>query len=254
MDARSLALAEQFRSWHNDGLRYVLCDKDVDQFLATAPQSPQGQRSGPPPTEGRAWAKTSHASPRRQAPDEAPVRSSASVAEPKGGAQNTSDAAKEQKPPSSAPPTADDLAVFPWESFRPKLVVPARTVWTYWELGIDFGPNPMAERRELFRKIIHFLKWPAHSVAFWPLSFENRNALIANKGSFLRGVRETGAETLVCFGKKAFTVLYPRERYVHGVHELDGRTVIALPGPGSMLSGDAQAKRIVWDTLRSFRP
>lgn len=238
MDARSLGLREDLRVWYDNGLRFVFCDRYVEAVRPAAVQQPQtsttpARRSQPRrmQTPGKPAQQTRSARPERPAPA-APT------------------------PPPVPQPTASEsggeLSVFPWDEFRPRLGVPSRTVWTYWELGLDFGPNPDVDRRELFKAIIKNLHWPGGSLTFWPLSFPNQGALIGNKGSFLRGVRETGADTVICFGEKAFRTLFPRERFVHGRHGLPGLTVIALPGPGAMLSGDAQAKRIVWDTLRGL--
>ena len=241
MDARSLGLREDLRVWYDNGLRFVFCDQDIEIARPVAvhqarPTPAPGPTKRPQP-------------PRAQAPKE-PARATKPLR-----AERPAPAAP-APPPAPQPTVSDsggDLSVFPWDEFRPKLIVPSRTVWTYWELGQDFGSNPDDERRELFKAIIKNLKWPAKSVAFWPLSFPNQGALIGNKGSFLRGVRETGASTVVCFGEKAFKTLFPRERFVHGRHGLPGLTVLALPGPGAMLSGDGSAKRIVWDTLRALR-
>jgi len=85
-----------------------------------------------------------------------------------------------------------------------------------------------------------------------PRASEHQGRLLANKGSFLRGVGEAGAGTIICFGQQAFDVLFPRQPYGLGRHRLEARTVIALPGPEEMLGGDGQAKRLTWDTLRTL--
>ncbi len=272
MDARSLGLREDLRIWYNDGLRFVFCDQDVDQTRATAqPVARTGAQTGAmcASSQGTAGSTTAGAKPAAAMPGPAGAAGSGTAASPQSRPVQPSRSATTpqhgspaaQAPAAPAPPSPEPvqphaggtLSVFPWDEFRPKLVTPSRTVWTYWELGQDFGPNPDDARRELFKTIIKHLNWPGGSIAFWPLSFESGGALIANKGSFLRGVRETGAGTVICFGQKAFKTLFPRERYGLGRHSLPGLTVIALQGPGAMLGGDAQAKRQVWDTLRSLR-
>lgn len=253
MDARALVLSEDLRIWHDLGLHHVLCTQDVAAlrpapaaFATPGPARPvqapapaaRSASGGPPPR------------PRAAGAPEAPRGAGAAKPQPPRGAQ-APEAAVPPPPPSAVP--GGPLAVFPWEQFRPKLAAPSRTVWTYWELAVDFGPRPDPARRELFRNIIKALHWPPNSVAFWPLSFEHQGQLLANKGSFLRGVGETGAGTIVCFGPRAFEVLFPRQRYAPGTHRLDARTVLALPGPEELLGGDAQAKRLAWDTLRALR-
>ena len=250
MDARTLGLSEDLRIWHDLGLRHVLCTDDVAALrprLGLAPGGPgrDAPRGGPPPRPRMAEARQPDAAPRRPGREAEPR-----AARAPGPASETPPG-----PPPAARPAAPGgpLAVFPWEQFRPRLITPSRTVWTYWELGLDFGPRPDPARRELFGNIMRALRWPKKSVTFWPLSFEHQGRLLANKGSFLRGVGETGAGLIVCFGQRAFEVLFPRQRYAPGTHRLEARTVLALPGPEEMLGGDAQAKRLVWDTLRALR-
>jgi len=249
LDARALVLSEDLRIWHDLGLHHVLCEQDV-AALRPAPPAPERETPAAPrapqPRQGRAPGADAPAAPRRRGPG------------PEAGATvppRDPEARKNAPGPATAPrPAAPEgpLAVFPWEQFRPRLAAPSRTVWTYWELGIDFGPQPAPKRRELFRNIIKALRWPPNTVAFWPLSFEHQGRLLANKGSFLRGVGEAGAGTIICFGQQAFDVLFPRQPYGLGRHRLEARTVIALPGPEEMLGGDGQAKRLTWDTLRAL--
>ncbi|MBU1002482.1 MAG: hypothetical protein KKE73_08155 [Proteobacteria bacterium] len=151
-------------------------------------------------------------------------------------------------------PEDNDLAIFPWELFRPRLRVPSRQVWTYWDLGLDFGGQALAERRELFRNILKNLNLPSGSVTFWPHNFEHQGTLVAQPGQFWRGVREAQATSLVVFGQRAFKTLFPREPFSHSSFMHNDLKITVLPGPTQMLAGDAQAKRIVWDTLRNRQP
>lgn len=258
LDARTLGMREDMRFWHDAGLRHVLCAEDVAALEAaradTAPSAkPPKWRAKPdtPPARTRygsgAAAVGDRPAPRRSQ-DRTPPASHSEAAPAVPSAQQAP-----PPQPTSASAKGGELAVFPWDEFHPKLRVPSRTVWTYWELGLDFGLQPNAARRALFQKITEVLPWPPGSVAFWPLSFEHQGELIANRGSFLKGVRETQAGIVVVFGERAFKVLKPRTTYAHGRHDLSGKTLIALPGPGALLSGDATAKRIVWDTLRKMR-
>lgn len=261
MDARALVLSEDLRIWHDLGLHHVLCEQDVAALrpaqAAARPGAPAEPPRAPRPRQGGEPGPGAPAPPARHAagkpgPAQAPARAKASTPGPEGRARGPEASASGSGAASGASAPQGPLAVFPWEQFRPRLAAPSRTVWTYWELGIDFGPQPDPERRALFRNIIKALQWPPNSVAFWPLSFEHQGRLLANKGSFLRGVGEAGAQTVICFGQQAFEVLFPRQPYATGRHRLEARTVIALPGPAEMLGGDAQAKRLTWDTLRAL--
>lgn len=279
MDASTLGLREDMRFWHIAGLRHVLADKDIAELdisnRASGSLSEQQVASGVPSQSGTSgptgFKQPSKASVLARSADaqQDTASDTNSASQPsseshreehrlnaspgKQSAPSTSPSSSKEAPATLSAANTESLAVFPWDEFRPKLIVPSRTVWTYWELCTDFGPTPNAERRELFKKIIHFLKWPRNSVSFWPLSFEHQDVYIANKGNFLRGVRETGAHTIVCFGEKAFKVLFPRQRFTFSRLDLSGLSVVTLPGPEEMLSGDQQSKRIVWDTLRTIR-
>lgn len=145
----------------------------------------------------------------------------------------------------------DELAVYPYELFRQRLRIPSRTIWTYWDLGHDFGAAPDDERRELFKTILKHLSWPAGSVSFWPLNFELGQTLKSQPGQFWRGVREARATTVFCFGERAFKALFPRQDFSLTPTRRDGVIVQPLPGPTAMLGGDMDAKRTVWGMLKS---
>ena len=255
LDARALVLSEDLRIWHDLGLHHVLCEQDVAALRPVQAALRPGAQVEPPraprPRQGEERTPGAPAPPARRAadtsgPGQRPARAATPAPRPEAGTPAPEGTA------SGASASEGPLAVFPWEQFRPKLATPSRTVWTYWELGIDFGPQPDPERRALFRNIIKALQWPPNSVAFWPLSFEHQGRLLANKGTFLRGVGEAGAQTIVCFGQQAFTVLFPRQPYATGRHRLEARTVIVLPGPAQMLGGPPPAKRLTGHTLRGL--
>ena len=250
MDAWTLALPESLRFWGNSGLRHILCDQDVSAFnvaretrseVQTVSRSASARPASAPVRPG--WKAPA---PGAQAGVQPQKREQAAPAKP------------ESKRPESAAPvkpqfedSGSELSVFPWEAFRPRLRVPCRTVWTYWDLGTDFGANPHAGRRELFKNILEHLHWPGGRVTFWPLNFEHGGGLKAQPGQFWRGVREAKADTVFCFGERAFKVLFPRQTFGRAPVVRGDVTVYPLPGPGVMLGGDVDAKRIVWRALRS---
>lgn len=141
----------------------------------------------------------------------------------------------------------------PWQGYRRKLAVPSRTVWTYADLGRDLGATPDPARRELFRRIIHFLKWPKGSVAFWPVAAEAGDGLVPDPGRFWQGVAECRAGVVVVFGRRALEMLFPEETFAPRIFHARGLSMVVLPGPSDLLPDNRQAKRIVWDTLRSLQ-
>ena len=147
--------------------------------------------------------------------------------------------------------SGDNLAVYPYETYLKRLRIPSRTIWTYWDLGHDFGAAPQDDRRELFKTILKHLSWPAGSVSFWPLNFELGQDLKAQPGQFWRGVREARATTVFCFGERAFKALFPRQDFSLAPIQRDGVMVHPLPGPTAMLAGDMDAKRTVWRMLKA---
>ncbi len=161
---------------------------------------------------------------------------------------------------SSAKAGADSQASGPdwssiWRRYRSKLKVPSRTIWTYFELGQDMGDAPDDERRALFRRIMEALAWPPGSIGFWPVAFQCRGRLEPRRELFLRGMREAGAHTAVCFGPSAHGVLFDDQPFQLTTTTLGESTVIVLPGPKDMLGPDAdKAKRIVWERLKAYRP
>lgn len=272
LDFSTLTLREDMRFWASSGVSHILCDEGVDVFAVpretaswAASSSGEAQRLEPPRKKvvsapKQRWAdrhKTtdSLAKPEKQShpAKEQPV--AASVASPRA-ASNTGRSC-EQTQTSERQVVAEtpaELAVYPYEEFRKKIRIPSRTIWTYWELGNDFGQQPSDERRDLFKRIIHFLKWPPGSVGFWPLTFEHKGQLISQPGQFWKGVREAQARSVMIFGEEAFKCLFPRQPYKYGWTAKDSLSVLVLPGPGKMLAGDKQAKSYVWNTLRNHRP
>ncbi|MEW5772767.1 MAG: hypothetical protein AB1916_04515 [Thermodesulfobacteriota bacterium] len=140
----------------------------------------------------------------------------------------------------------------PWKAYRRKLAAPSRTVWTYADLGLDLGSRPDPERRDLFKLIIHFLKWPKGSVTFWPVAAETDHGLAPDPDRFWRGVAESQARTVIVFGRRALAMLFPEETFAPRILHARGLSVVVLPGPSDLLPDNRQAKKIVWDTLRNL--
>lgn len=169
---------------------------------------------------------------------------------------------KEPEAPSEMPAEAEEPAPVPQNvipsdaqytaQYLTKLQPGCRTVWTYYELGLDLGGRPDDDRRALFKRIIESVKWPAKSIAFWPLAFLEGEELTPDVEFFLLGVEEIGAGTIFSFGKKSFEVLFPDKPFQIGQYPWRNKSVVTLPGPTAMLSGSGDAKRIVWHALKNF--
>jgi hypothetical protein len=140
----------------------------------------------------------------------------------------------------------------PWKTYHRKLAIPSRTVWTYADLGLDLGTSPDPNRRDLFKLIIHFLKWPKGSVTFWPVAAEGPDGLIPDPERFWQGVAECRARTVVVFGRRALAMLFPEETFAPRIFSARGLSIVVQPGPSDLLPDNRQAKKIVWDTLRSL--
>lgn len=241
LDARALNIREGLRSWHEAGLRLVF---KADFPAAKAAEDARAARAvaapAPAPKQGAHVSHETPAAPKRR-PPQRPQK-----------VNPRQQPAQPSAPKKTAPPPAGPQ--FPWEEFRPKLHTPSRTVWTYWDLGDDFGENPSAERRKLFAAIIKNLHWPAGSITFWPVSAQHRGFLLPHPGSFWRGVREAEAQTVFCFGERAFQALFPGQDFTPGIRQKNGMNVYVLPGPNAMLAGDKQAKLVAWNGLKSFTP
>lgn len=245
MDARALNICEGLRPWHESGLRLIFKNEFPAAQIAEAerataqPQHEVKQTPAPNVTHGNVSHETSRpVPPKRLARRPQKVSREQQVADAKP---------KHHTPPEPTGPQ------FPWEEFRPKLHTPSRTVWTYWELGQDFGDAPSAERRQLFANIIKNLHWPSGSITFWPLSATHNGILLPHAGSFWKGVREANAQTVFCFGEQAFQSLFPGQAFKPGIRQKSGLQVYVLPGPKRMLSGDKQAKLVAWNGLKSFK-
>ena len=238
MDA-GLKAFERYRPWLQLGLRHILLPEgsaltgsyvDVAATDAAPPATPSRPRPQP----------SAPVFPRR----------------PKARDDGPSATPPADTPPVS-PPTDDtgpDWSSI-WRRYRSKLKVPSRTIWTYLELGQDMGDTPLDERRQLFARIMKALAWPPGCIGFWPVAFQCRGRLEPRRELFLRGMREAGAHTAVCFGRAAHDILLDDRAYDHGTTTLGDATVIVLPGPEDMLGPDAdQAKRIVWERLKAYKP
>ena len=100
------------------------------------------------------------------------------------------------------------LLTEPWSGFLAKAPPRPRTLWTYWELGADFGGAADPERSLLLRRLVGALEWPKGSVGFWPCSLLDQGSLSPQVEGFLAGMHRLRPPTLVVFGRERFFSLF----------------------------------------------
>ena len=105
------------------------------------------------------------------------------------------------------PPEQTSLWPEPWASLFKAVRRPARTVWTYMELGLDLSGSPDPARRETLLKLTSALAWPKGSIAYWPLAVPKDGNLAPDKTLFLKGAMAIRARLIVCFGRKAAEII-----------------------------------------------
>ncbi len=242
MGLSAINLPEVLRFWVKDGLTSILSSSDVVTRLQQPVQKPASvssfhrpKRVSTPPQRGEVRSRSF---PSRPSASTSASSSPVSVTSKQGDKPTVSDAA--------------DLIVFPWDDFIKKLSVPSHSVWTYWDLGHDFGRHPDSGRRELFKKILYYLHWPKGMCTFWPATFEHHEELVAQPSQFWRGVRQAQAHVVFCFGETVFASLFPRRKFTYVPFSYREYTIFPLPSPADMLAGKGNAKQITWKTLKSY--
>jgi len=142
----------------------------------------------------------------------------------------------------------------PWGTYLQRVHKTAEVVFSYWELAQDLGDAPDPDRRDLWRRLLAGLAWPAGTVAFWPVCAPESGTLLAKPALFWRGVVESGVQTVAVFGRRANLTLFPDRPYRCRPFRLGGIRVLVLPEPADLTAGDAAAKRLAWDALLALRP
>ena len=140
----------------------------------------------------------------------------------------------------------------PWSRIYNSRSCRCTSVWTYWQLPIDLGPQASVERKRLFQNIVSALNWPQEHLVFWPLSAIKSEGLLPRTDLFLQGILLMKPLYILCFGDQAFASLFPENSKEYGLFKLDQINYIYLPGPEDMLPDNKQAKRIVWSTLKNL--
>lgn len=249
LDSFALDTPERFRAWRGAGLRYFLGAPGADRFAVQAEIDAGSGRSN-------SAAKACRAMPPEARKPTAGKRSPQNVREPAEAAARKPEKAQEKPEPTAAPEEQVEWPT-PWDVYRLSLNVPCRTVWTYWDLGYDMGGMPSDARRELLFKIFDNLYnlagWRRGSVTFWPMAALTASGkLDPDPERFWKGVRLTGASHVVVYGRRAFEALFPEREFEFRTFRHDDKSIVVLPGPGNVLADRQNAKKKVWETLRSL--
>ncbi|MCF8109596.1 MAG: hypothetical protein K9J81_11470 [Desulfohalobiaceae bacterium] len=142
----------------------------------------------------------------------------------------------------------------PWRSIAQEHPAPCATLWTYWQLAGDLGSKASPERTLLFRNIRKALGWPQADIVFWPPAELRASGLHFRSEYFWQGLAVFEPRFVLIFGRPAFKRLFPRtgdRRY--GEFIQDHISYIFLPGPEDMLPDQKEAKRVVWNTLKTIQ-
>lgn len=114
----------------------------------------------------------------------------------------------------------------------------ARIVWTYFDLGLDMGGRPDAQRRELLKRLQAYLAWPSGTIAFVPMSelAIQSDELVARPDMFWQIVHGLDIRTIACFGQRAFRAICPRAGKGSIHFTRDDYTVHILQGPNILVN------------------
>lgn len=232
MDSFALNIDERLRVWHDAGLRFLLIDEERlasrDKKTVKSSVAPAGAWIPPKPSDQQA------ATPPR----------SATVTEPKEA---------------RSAPESGSVWPTPWDVYRTMLSIPAKTVWTYWDLGYDMGGMVDEARKNLFSRILKELgklpSWGKGSSTFWPVAgLAAGDVLKTDTEMFWKGVELARARRLFIFGKRAHDALFPGSEFTFRITVLYGLECHVFPGPHDLLENREGSKKIVWDALRKLRP
>ncbi|MCF8104258.1 MAG: hypothetical protein K9K64_02135 [Desulfohalobiaceae bacterium] len=160
-----------------------------------------------------------------------------------------------QDKPGASVPQSPSAAAFPepWSRIFNSRKAECTSVWTYWQLPLDLGPQPSAERKRLFQKIVSALNWPPEHLVFWPLSAFHPPDLLSRTDLFRQGIQLLKPLYVLVFGDQAIEALFPGDkRTAYGLFKMDQIDYIFLPGAEDMLPDNKNAKRIVWNTLKKL--
>jgi hypothetical protein len=138
-----------------------------------------------------------------------------------------------------------------------RLSIPAFSLWTYWDLPVDLGPNPNKARQTLLKNMLRALHWPPHSSVFWPLSRLDGDTLVADLDLFTFGVQAITPVYVFCFGQQACRVLVPDKDPASLKRSASPYTqamVQFFPSLNAMLPDNREIKAIAWKILKGYAP
>lgn len=135
------------------------------------------------------------------------------------------------KKPAPKPPVWPE----PWLALAKSLCRPARTVWTYPELGLDLGGQADPDRRRRLTELIRRLAWPKGSITYWPHAVWSGQDMVPDLAIFWQGLERIKPDLLVLFGQDMAKLIgRPPTRTV-----LTDLPILVLPGLADLDDPDA---------------
>ncbi len=227
MGTWTLNLPEGLRLWAKGGLRYVLCEKEVAALRQTRQE------------RAAATSEIRLVSPKQPLVQAKPQTHISPVKSP--------------SPRQMQPEFQDEIVAFPYEEYIKRLTVPCYSVWTYYELGEDFGGAPDKDRRQFLASFIKSLACPAGTITFWPMNFFHDKKLFPCTGEFWRGVRQTRAAQVVCFGEKGLKSILPREVFApESIARRENIHILMLPDVSILSTMKDFTSSAVWQRVKTF--
>lgn len=229
---------ESLRPWIESGLEYVLSpghgqmDKQVG-----SPQTASTPQMAPPQNQN---FTQSQGQPSQQAQG---------MQSPQFSPQG------QPRTPSSPQRTAPAPAGFSeqWAGFFAKAPQAPKIVWTYMELGLDFGGQADGRRRAILQKTITYMGWPPGAIAFWPMSSLVDGALQPDKEMFWKGWGQWRTPCIACFGEEALHVILPDAEPANTTYFYEHVTVHVLPPLAKMVTMLPHELQLAVTSLKNIR-
>jgi len=140
-----------------------------------------------------------------------------------------------------------------WEHYFKRHLKPAKTVWTYMELGNDLSGKSSALRSQTLRDIMAYLSWPRGAVGFWPIAIPKGDRLTVELNIFWLGVRLMQAEYIVSFGEDALTHLSPISSPLMAEHKYQHLSFFSLPPIEALASMDTDQRQETLAVLKNIQ-
>lgn len=243
-----LKTLERLRPWLESGVEYILRPGGGD---GNARPSGFSESVSPPSEQSSAPVGQSfqpQVQPQAQPQVEPQARPPRSV-----GRQPERATPRPENSSPSAPRTSVSAFPEPWATALAKIPANHKMVWTYMELGLDFGGQVDARRKALLGSLIRSLKLPAGTVGFWPASALVGGALQPNREFFWKGWRQWQTPHIVCFGEESLQTILPEADPGLTTHMMESVMVHVLPSMPQLLRMLPHEQQLVVEPLATLR-